>query len=307
MRLPPRHFFRHLLGKVSAGCLFIGLGTVAVAQTTDGDRQFEAGRSFDRQNWEWQAQRGIEPSAAEKAVQAVMDAIRRKDCPGAVTALNAGLKQSLPEVYTLAGGLYEEGVCLKPSWERAVAMYQRAEAAGHPGAAARIAAGYATAAGGNDLGTALWWALRARTPMPADCAAVAPLAADADKFVAALNAWPAGQLPACVYAAAVMAGVQAETASPALARLYGLAGQVTLRFVPAEGRIDITEALEDLPPAPGSLVDAATLASDRQAARKAFSADLRGLADRSLARHARPASVPAGWRVEARFDYPSAR
>jgi hypothetical protein len=307
MHLPTRLPATRRVGIISVGLLLTALGHIALAQSTDSDRQFEAGRSFDRQNWEWRAQRGVAPTEAETAVQAVVDAIARRDCPGAVAALNAGLKKSLPEVFTLAGGLYEEGVCLKPNWERAVALYQRAEAAGQPGAAARIAAGFAAPVGGSDGGSALWWALRAKTPMPADCAAVAPLAADADKFVAALNAWPAGQLGACVYAAAVMAGIQAETASPALAGRYGLAGRVTVSFVPAEGRVDIEEALTDVAPPTGLVIDAATLASNRQASRKAFSTFLRQLADRALARHSQPAEVPASWRVEATFDYATGR
>jgi len=302
MRSRARRLCHYMVGMVSAGLL-----VTAAAQSTDTSRQFEASRNVDRQNWEWRAQRGIAPTEAEKAVQAVMDTLARQDCPGAVSALNAGLQKSLPEVFTLAGGMYEQGVCLKPNWDRALSLYQRAEAAGHPGAAARIAAGFAAPVGGQDLGSALWWALRAKTPMPADCAAVAPLAADTSAFVAALNAWPAGQLGHCVYAAAVMAGIQAEAALPALAGLYGMSGGVRLVFWPAEGRVDINQDLQDLPPAAGRMADAATLASEQQAARQAFSNLLRQLADRALARHTRPMGVPAAWRVEARFDYPGLR
>jgi TPR repeat protein len=277
------------------------------ASPQDSGRQFEAGRNAELQQWQWRAQRGVELTPAQKAVDAVQQAIAKRDCPGAVAALNAGLAKSYPEIFTLAGALYEEGVCVRPNWDRAVGLYERAIAAKHPGVTARLAAGYASKAGGKDLAAALWWATRARTPLPAPCAEVAPLAADADKFIAALQAWPAGRFEACAYAAAVMASVQADLEEPDLASGFGMAGTAVLRFTPAEGRIDIQDDAIDAPPAAGVVVAGSAQDSERRAARKAFQAEIRASADRALKRFEKPAAVPADWRVEARHVFAAAR
>ncbi len=277
------------------------------ASPQDSGRQFEAGRGAELQQWQWRAQRGVELTPAQKAVDAVQQAIGKRDCPGAVAALNAGLAKAYPEIYTLAGALYEEGVCVRPNWDRAVGLYERAIAQQHPGVTARLAAGYASAAGGKDLAAAVWWAARARTAMPAPCAEVAPLAADADKFIAALQAWPAGRLEACAYAAAVMASVQADLEQPDLASSLGMAGTVVLRFTPAEGRIEIQDDGIDAPPAAGLVVAGSAQDSERRASRRAFLAELRASADRALKRYAKPAVVPAEWRVEARHVFAAAR
>jgi TPR repeat protein len=180
-----------------AGCLAAGL---ASAQS-EGDRQFEAGRTADRENWEWRAKQGLQPTEAEKASQAVVDAIAQRDCARAASQLNAGVAKGYPELMLLAGAMYEDGVCLKPSWERAISFYEKAAAAGRPEAVARIAAGYAAPAGGRDAAAALWWALEARTALPAACTQVVAVADDADRFVNASKAWPARQVGACVYVA----------------------------------------------------------------------------------------------------------
>ena len=236
-------------------------------------------------------------SEAEKVVQAVVDALAGADCPGAAAKLNAGLAKAYPEVLSLAGVMLEEGLCLKPNWERALGFYERAMAAGQAGVAARIAAGYAAPIGGRDQAAALWWAIRAKTALPPVCSSVTPLAADADKFVAALNAWPAGQLPACAYAAAVMAMIQSDAESPAVAQAYGLKGRFKVSLAPAQGRVEIND---DSVLAAGT---APTTTDDRDAtlAKQAFSARLRQLADRALKRYDKPAGIAADWRSEAEF------
>jgi hypothetical protein len=277
----------------------------ACAQS-DAERQFEAGRSADRQNWEWRARQGIAPTESEKAVQAVVQAIGQRDCARAATQLNAGLAKAHPEVLLLAGGMYEEGLCLKPSWERAVSFYERAAAAGRPEAVPRIAAGYAAPVGGRDAAASLWWAVKAKTAMPAVCAQVAPLVDDPDRFVAALQAWPAGQLGACVYAAAVMATVQGEVAAPDTAAAYGQQGKLRFTFVPEQARIDIVEDLVAALPATVVLADAARREGEQRAARAALSARLRQVADRALKRYDKPAGVPAAWRVDYEQTYAAA-
>jgi TPR repeat protein len=271
---------------------------------SDSERQFEAGRTADLQNWEWRARQGIAPSEAEKAVQAVVDAVSQRDCAAAAAKLNAGLAKAYPEVMVLAGVLYEDGVCLKPNWQRAVGFYEKAAAAGRAEALARIAAGYAAPVGGRDMAAALWWSLRAKTPLPAPCAQVGALADDADRFVAALKAWPAGQLNACVHAAAVMATIQSEAAWPGLGAAHGLQGKVRISFVPERGQIDIVEDLAVSAPKASVVADPA--AREREQ-RTALSGSLRQLADRALKRYDKPNGIPAAWRVEAEYVYADAR
>jgi TPR repeat protein len=269
------------------------------ASPSDSSRQFDAGRGAELDNWQWRAQRGAEQSEPEKAVQGVLEAVTQRDCAAAATRLNAGLAKAYPEVVVLAGAMYEDGICLKPNWQRAVSLYERAVAAKHPGAAARLAAGYASAAGGHDLAASLWWALQARTAMPGACVQVAPLVGDPDKFVAALKAWPAGQLGHCVYMGAVMATVQAEIEAPGLAAAYGLEGKVRLSFVPEASRIDVSEDLSPAAVPTGVMSDATARERDLRAARTALSTYLRQLADRAVKRYDKPAGLPAGWRADA--------
>lgn len=284
--------------------LFASLAIAPVlAQTSsDASRQLDVGKKADLENWAWRAQRGKAPTESERTLQAVLDAVAKRDCAAAVQSLNAGLSKAFPEVATLAGAMYEEGICLKQNWDRAVSLYERAFTAGHVGAAARAAAGYATPVGGRDAAASLWWALRAKTALPAECAKLAPLAEDADRFVAALKAWPADQLQACVYSAAVMATIQGEAESAGLAAAYGLQGKVTLSFAPVRGRIDIKEELVAAP-ITVVLTDAAKRESDQQAARVAFSGYLRQTADRALKRFDKPAGIPSTWRLEATYVY----
>jgi hypothetical protein len=232
----------------------------------------------------------------ERAVQAVTEAMAKRDCTAAATALNAGLAKQHPEVWLLAGAMFEDGLCLKANWDRAVDFYQRADKAGQPNAALRLASGYATSAGGRDLAAALWWAARGKVAQPAACASVATQAAEPDRFVAALKAWPAGQLDACAYAAAVMATVQGELVGDDLASSLGLEGRIRIAFVPAEGRIDIDD---DLAAAGGVTADAAVREAQARTMRTALQQQLRAVADRALKRHAKPAAVPAAWRVDS--------
>ncbi len=275
------------------------LAAAAPAQTAPGgERQFQAGREADLNQWRWvQSQRNRELSEGDKAVQAVTAAITRGDCVAAAAALNAGLAKSHPEVWLLAGAMFEDGLCLKANWERALNLYQRADNAGQPGAALRLASGYAAPSGGRDLAASLWWAVRGKVALPAPCAQVAAQAGEPDRFVAALQAWPAGQLEACAYAGAVMAAVQSELAEPGeLAAGLGLEGPVRIAFVPADGRFDVSD---DLKPLGGVVGDAATRDTAARTMRAALQQQLKQAADGALKRHVKPAAVPAAWRVES--------
>jgi hypothetical protein len=261
----------------------------AAATSAQDDRQFQAGREADFDQWRWaQTQRARALTEGERAVQAVSDALAKRDCTAAAAALNAGLAKQHPEVWLLAGAMFEDGLCLKASWDRAVGFYQRADNAGLPAAPLRLAAGYATPTGGRDFAATLWWAARGKTPLP--------MAGEPDRFVAALKTWPAGQLDACAYAAAVMATMQGEFAGTDLASALGLEGRVRIAFVPAEARIDIDD---DLAAAGGVSSDAALRDAQARTMRTALQQQLRAVADRALKRHAKPAAVPASWRVDS--------
>jgi hypothetical protein len=282
------------------------VGAALAQSPTTGERQFQAGREADLNQWRWaQAQRNRTLSEGERAVQAVTSAITRGDCVAAAAALNAGLAKQHPEVWLLAGAMFEDGLCLKANWERALNFYQRADNAGQPAAAFRLAGGYATPAGGRDLAASLWWAARAKTALPASCAQVTPLAGDPDRFIAALKTWPAGQLDACAYAGAVMSAVQGELAAPDLAANLGLEGTIRIVYVPAEARVEFSDDLAAA--GAGVVTDAATRDAEARATRTALQEQLRQTADRALKRHAKPAAVPAAWRVETQHALRMAR
>lgn len=286
-------------------CTFLLVCTLVGTALAQSDRVFKGGREGDLDQWlAAQAQRNRSLSEGEKAVRAVSAAVSRGDCVAAASALNAGLAKSHPEVWLLAGAMFEEGLCLKASWERALNFYQRADGAGQPSAAARLAAGYATPAGGRDLAASLWWAARAKTALPGPCAQAAPLAGDPDRFIATLKGWPAGQVESCAYAGAVMSAVQGELAAPDLAASLGLEGTIRIAFVPAESRLDFSD---DLVAAGGLVADASTRDADARATRTALQEHLRQTADRALKRHAKPGAVPASWRVEAQHALRVAR
>jgi hypothetical protein len=283
---------------------WVAASAASAQVSSSGDRTFQAGREGDLNQWLIQAQRNRTLTEGERAVQAVSGAIVRGDCAAAASALNAGLAKQHTEVWMLAGAMFEDGLCLKANWERALNFYQRADNAGQPAAAGRLASGYATPAGGRDLAASLWWAVRAKTALPAPCAQAAPLAGDPDRFIAALNAWPAGQLAACAYAGAVMSTLQSELVAPDLGASLGLEGTIRITFVPAEARIDLTD---DLVAAGGLVADAATRTAEARATRAALQEQLRQTADRALKRHVKPGVVPAAWRVEAQHALRLAR
>jgi hypothetical protein len=203
--------------------------------------------------------------------------------------------------------MYEQGLCIKSNWERAVGFYERASAAGRSEAMARIAAGYATREGGQDLAATLWWALRARTSLPDVCAQLVSLVNDADQFVAALKAWPAGRLESCAHVAAVMASVQGEAGATNYGGEFGQQGTVRFTYDPSNHQIDVVEQVSAVPLASGVVADAATIEQQQRAERAAFSASLRQLADHALKRFNKPSGLPADWRTVAEYAYAARR
>lgn len=284
--------------------LIASLPALAPAQNnTATAKMFESAQQATIDRWAEQSTRTAARTDSERAMQAVLDQIQQRNCIGAVDQLNAGLAKSYRDVYYLAGSLYEEGICLKPNWDRAVTMYQRAWDGGRTEAASRIAAGYAAAVGGHDRAAALWWAIKSGQKLPASCLEVAPLLADADRFVAALRAWPAGRLDACAYVAGVMTTIQGDVDYPRLAAEHGLEGSVALTFVPAQARIDITGQTVEMQDIGGFVSGDAQRDRESRRVRESFSKYLRQIADRALARYAKPADVPADWQLAANYEF----
>ncbi|MFY8016487.1 MAG: hypothetical protein ACOVN9_00115, partial [Inhella sp.] len=67
----------------------------------------------------------------------VVRQIESKNCAGAAQQLNEALANPSAEVLVLAGSMFENGICLKQSTERAARMYLRAADA--PGVGSRLA------------------------------------------------------------------------------------------------------------------------------------------------------------------------
>jgi hypothetical protein len=177
--------------------------------------------------------------AGQAAVESVMDHIRSADCKGAVGALNAGLAENHPEVALLAGSMYDNGVCVRRDWQRAVQFYVQAHDGGHAGAVYRLAAGFAAPENGPDIAAALWWASRIRPAVMEACAVTGAAADDPDLFVAALNAWPQKRLAHCNYIVGVMSTLAGEMRYPDRPLSFAVGADIEMRFVPAVPRMDL--------------------------------------------------------------------
>lgn len=162
--------------------------------------------------------------------------LEHKDCAGAVRALNKGIAENQRDILLLAGAMFEDGICLKPNWDQAVKMYQRAHAAGNRAGLPRLVAGYALP--GRDPAAALWWAAQLPDATPEYCRVEADPLANPDAFVVALQAWPRSRLDACVYTLGVRFKVQGEVEYPRSALDYGFSGKVQMHFRPASASIE---------------------------------------------------------------------
>jgi hypothetical protein len=258
------------------------------------------------------------PMRPQAVVNAVLSAINQRDCAAAVRHLNLGLAQKLPAVMNLAGSMFEGGVCLKANPERAVDWYSRAFEGGLTTAGARLAAFYGAPGAQQDRPAALWWALKAGTPLPAPCNEPRDLVTDADRFVAALQRWEAGRLLHCAHVAAVMSSIEGELEAADLAAELGAAGTLGLVYEPARAQVEIltsnvsriaqrggVQAVDTLFNVNNSVVrgkdDPAALVGP-EVVRQQIEAGVREVTDRALKRHPRPDGLPSQWRIEARYD-----
>lgn len=237
------------------------------------------------------------------AVDAIRGSIEARDCVQAVDRLKSGLKNEYPEVFLLAGSMYENGICVRRDWPRAVTFYVQAHDAGEKDAAARIAAGYADPLNGPDVAAALWWAWKSEAFRMNLCAVPRDAAADPDRFVAVLKSWPASRLAACNYVAGVMSTMSAEVKYPELAAAHGIGGEVTLRFLAGVPRIELQRGASHEYELVG-WVSADTL-RDRKTRRMGdgFETALSAVANRALQRYPHPGGIPADALIEVKYMF----
>lgn len=250
------------------------------------------------------------PAAADRlepgpeAVDNVLSLIRGGDCARAARELNAGLAGNYPEVNLLAGSMFDNGVCLKQDWNKAVHFYVKAYAGGQKAALYRLASGFAAPEHGPDMAAALWWASREKGQFGLSSCTVSDGANDnPDRFVAELNTWPQARLASCNYMVGVMATLGGEIRYPEKALSFGLGGDFTLRFLPAVPRIDIKTG-QTTEYAMLGLLDGTAL-SDRQSRHVtgSFEEELRQVAQRALKRYPQPAGIAPDSVAQMHFTF----
>jgi len=237
------------------------------------------------------------------AVDGIRASIAARDCSLAVDRLKSGLQNDYPEVALLAGSMYENGICVKRDWPRAVTFYVQAHEGGEKDGAARIAAGYADPANGPDVAAALWWAMKTPAFRPGACGVPGEAREDPDRFVAELKTWPQARLAACNYVAGVLSTIGAEVKYPDQAAAHAIGGDVKLRFLPGIPRIDLQRG-ESREYEMVGWVMADTL-RDRKTRRMAdgFEAELSRVANRALQRYPHPGGIPADTLIETTFTF----
>lgn len=254
-------------------------------------------------------------SAAESPTSAVIKAIEAKDCVAAVRELNAALAGNSPEALMLGAAMFEQGLCLKPSVERAARLYLRAGDAGARSARAHQAALYASPAAGPDKGAAIWWGLQADLPLPKACVVDKDVRGNADRFAQVLGSWSAATLDACVYVTGVLATLDAEFVLKPPS-----ADTVSLDFEPGSGRLDFKagkQAMALIDNSPRASATNALFASNNvtqsatpeqmqalqaQEDRQTLLRRAEGVGKNALARYPRPAAVASDWRVQLSIE-----
>lgn len=241
------------------------------------------------------------PSPAEKAVHAIAGAMKAGDCASAAELLNDGIARKYPEVYLVAGSMFENGVCLKRDWSRAKRLYIMAYDGGQRAAGYRLAAGFAAPENGPDSSSALWWANREKHFGFKNCAVSAEVNNDPERFRAELRTWTQARLEACNYLVGVMTTMGGEFRYPLKATRYRREGAFVLRFEPAVPRFAIRTAeaseFEPLGVLDGS--EPVALKNDRGG----FANELRQTAERALKRYPQPPDIPADWYGDFQFNF----
>lgn len=227
------------------------------------------------------------------------------DCRAAVEALREGLKLLYPEVALLAGSMYENGLCLKRDWDKAVTFYTQAHQGNLPEAADRLAAGFADPANGPDMAAAMWWGLSSRGPRLVGCEVSPGAEKDPDRFVAELSAWAPAQLALCNYVVGVISTISAEVKHPPRDRRATPAGaDVVLRFLPALPRVALESGDAAVARALGAAANAKPGTVPGQNTSR-YETMVRAAADLALRRYPQPAGIPPGSEITLIYRFPA--
>lgn len=228
------------------------------------------------------------------------------DCESAVKLLNKSLAEKAPETYLLAGTMYEDGICLKKSWEKAIYYYLLAEQAPlNPKrpqtkrrALSRIIG--TLAIDQRDPGTALWWASRASNIGPAACHGADHLRDDPDAFTAALNNWGAAKLSACVYTIGLLHRISGDVAYPRDAVQQGISGTFEMTFTPSLGSInwrtlDSSRLTVSHLAQPGN--------TEARLVKKQFVDYFEAISKRASADFPKPDNIDPAWEIKEQFSF----
>ncbi len=241
----------------------------------------------------------------------VVRQIESKNCAGAAQQLNEALANPSAEVLVLAGSMFENGICLKQSTERAARMFLRAADA--PGVGSRLAALYASKAAKGSEALAVWWGQRVGLPLPEVCGVDPQVLSDADAYARQVQAWPAGRLAQCAYVAGVLGAIDAEFVRTAFGDVQSKG--IDVLFDVARGQVLVAAAPEggegveagvgtgnNRSSAPGfqrhpEWIQPDRFASQRQAEVQALAVRVSQVSKIATARVARPDGELPAWRI----------
>lgn len=239
---------------------------------------------------------------ADATVNEILVSIKLADCGKAVKVLKEGLARQHHEVSLLAGGMYQEGLCVKKDWDKAVEFYLLAREQGSNRAVSKLIAGYAAPLAGPDAASALWWA-QSEGVSPSACKVPTVDHDDVDKFVKALSTWPKARVEACTYTVGVTAALNGDMEYPALAAALHMKGKVKIIFNPAvpEFQVDTTET--ETVRAYG-MVDGDMLRDQKSSyATGSFKRSIQETGAKILARYKKPAHVDPEMKTQVEFVF----
>jgi hypothetical protein len=222
----------------------------------------------------------------------------KKDCPGVVTAMKEGIKARQPDVLLAAAGFFEEGICVKADWDKAVNLYQLAEAAGSRSATWRLVSGFAVA--GRDNGRALWYAAQLSHEGLEQCLPTANPLTDPDGFNAALERMPAALFKACVYMVGVSYEVKANAQYPREALDFNVQADIGMEFTPAKGAIKWGYIQE---PAELNGTRSPTLYQDERKIQNGLLTYLTKIGEAALARYTKPDGIDPSTVLKCTFSF----
>ena len=237
------------------------------------------------------------------AVRRVWTYLNERDCAGAVKELNGGLSNKYAVVMVMAGAMYEDGLCLKKTPERAITMFERAYAAGRPlQAGGRLTALYAAPGPAQDKAAALWWAKRSGQTVTEFCGGGALALEDAEAFVKVLAALPPGLVDACTYVAGVVGMIHGDTEFPSRAASFGMRGAVQLVFHPAVPRFEVKGTDIGTIELPG-LVNGDALRDGRVTVKNEFVQYMEEMTQRALRRFPKPETISPTWKTTLDYSF----